>query len=80
MQLYGSQLGGIVFASGLLFNKGVVVASFTSGLYAIFHPFGDYMPEGLLPDHAVALGAVIVVASGMFLLWREMRTKVSSKV
>jgi hypothetical protein len=33
---------------------------------------------GQTPDHAVALGAVIVVASGMFLLWREMRTKVSS--
>jgi drug/metabolite transporter (DMT)-like permease len=44
----------------------------------LYMTLGGWLVFGQTPDHAVALGAVIVVASGMFLLWREMRTKVSS--
>jgi drug/metabolite transporter (DMT)-like permease len=44
----------------------------------LYMALGGWLVFGQTPDHAVALGAVIVVASGMFLLWREMRTKVSS--
>jgi drug/metabolite transporter (DMT)-like permease len=46
----------------------------------LYMTLGGWLVFGQIPDHAVALGAVIVVASGMFLLWREMRTKVSSEV
>jgi len=41
---------------------------------------GGWVVFGQIPDSAVAVGAVIVVFSGMFLLWQEMRTKVSSEV
>ena len=44
----------------------------------LYMTLGGWLVFGQTPDHAVASGAVIVVASGMFLLWREMRTKVSS--
>ncbi len=44
----------------------------------LYMTLGGWLVFGQTPDHAVALGAVIVVASGMFLLWREIRTKVSS--
>ena len=44
----------------------------------LYMTLGGWLVFGQTPDHAVALGAVIVVASGLFLLWREMRTKVSS--
>jgi drug/metabolite transporter (DMT)-like permease len=44
----------------------------------LYMTLGGWLVFGQTPDHTVALGAVIVVASGMFLLWREMRTKVSS--
>ena len=44
----------------------------------LYMALGGWLVFGQTPDHEVALGAVIVVASGMFLLWREMRTKVSS--
>jgi drug/metabolite transporter (DMT)-like permease len=44
----------------------------------LYMTLGGWLVFGHTPDHAVALGAVIMVASGMFLLWREMRTKVSS--
>ena len=46
----------------------------------LYMTLGGWLVFGQTPDHAVALGAVIVVASGMFLLWREMRTKVSSEI
>ena len=43
----------------------------------LYMTLGGWLVFDQTPDHAVALGAVIVIASGMFLLWREMRTKVS---
>ena len=46
----------------------------------LYMTLGGWLVFDQTPDHAVALGAVIVVASGMFLLWREMRTKVSSEL
>jgi drug/metabolite transporter (DMT)-like permease len=46
----------------------------------LYMTLGGWLVFGQIPDHAVAVGAVIVVASGMFLLWQEMRTKVSSEV
>ena len=46
----------------------------------LYMTLGGWLVFGQTPDHAVALGAVIVVASGLFLLWREMRTKVSSDI
>lgn len=46
----------------------------------LYMTLGGWVVFGQVPDHAVAVGAVIVVASGMFLLWQEMRTKVSSEV
>jgi len=46
----------------------------------LYMTLGGWLVFDQTPDHAVALGAVVVVASGMFLLWREMRTKVSLEI
>lgn len=46
----------------------------------LYMTLGGWLVFGQIPDHAVAVGAVIVVTSGMYLLWQEMRTKVSSEV
>jgi drug/metabolite transporter (DMT)-like permease len=46
----------------------------------LYMTLGGWLVFDQTPDQAVALGAVVVVASGMFLLWREMRTKVSSQI
>lgn len=46
----------------------------------LYMTLGGWLVFDQTPDQAVALGAVVVVASGMFLLWREMRTKVSSEI
>jgi len=46
----------------------------------LYMSLGGWLVFGQTPDQAVAFGAVIVVASGLFLLWREMRTKVSSEL
>jgi len=46
----------------------------------LYMSLGGWLVFGQPPDQAVAIGAVIVVASGLFLLWREMRTKVSSEL
>jgi drug/metabolite transporter (DMT)-like permease len=40
---------------------------------------GGWLVFDQVPDQPVAIGACIVVASGMLLLWREIRTKVSSE-
>lgn len=46
----------------------------------LYMTLGGWLVFGQIPDHAVAIGAVVVVSSGMFLLWREMRAQVSSEL
>jgi drug/metabolite transporter (DMT)-like permease len=41
----------------------------------IYMTLGGWLVFGQLPDHLMVLGAVIVVASGLFLLWREMASR-----
>ena len=83
---------GIILLTGLCGGLGHVCVA-TAHRYAsaaflgpflyqqiLYMTIGGWLVFGQIPDHAVAVGAVIVVASGMFLLWQEMRTKVSSEV
>lgn len=45
----------------------------------LYMTLGGWLVFDQVPDQPVAIGACIVVASGMLLLWREIRTKVSSE-
>jgi drug/metabolite transporter (DMT)-like permease len=83
---------GIILLTGLCGGLGHVFVA-TAHRYAsaaflgpflyqqiLYMTLGGWVVFGQIPDSAVAVGAVIVVFSGMFLLWQEMRTKVSSEV
>lgn len=83
---------GIILLTGLCGGLGHVCVA-TAHRYAsaaflgpflyqqiLYMTLGGWVVFGQIPDSAVAVGAVIVVFSGMFLLWQEMRTKVSSEV
>ena len=37
----------------------------------LYMTLGGWLVFGQVPDHAVLLGAGVVVASGLYLLWRE---------
>jgi drug/metabolite transporter (DMT)-like permease len=39
----------------------------------IYMTFFGWLVFDQVPDHAVAIGACVVVASGLYLLWRELR-------
>jgi len=41
----------------------------------VYMTLGGWLVFGHAPDHLVVLGAVVVVASGLYLLWREMATQ-----
>ena len=44
----------------------------------IYMTLGAWLVFGQVPDRAVLLGATVVVASGLFLLWREFQVKTTS--
>ena len=53
---------------------------FRSFLYQqiLYMTLGGWLVFGQVPDQAVLLGAGVVVASGLYLLWREFQVAPSS--
>ncbi len=71
MGLFGG-LGHIGAAVAHRYASAAVLGPF---LYQqiIYMTFWGWLVFDQMPDHAVAIGACVVVASGLYLLWRELR-------
>lgn len=76
MGLFGG-LGHIGAAVAHRYASAAVLGPF---LYQqiIYMTFWGWLVFDQMPDHAVALGACVVVASGLYLLWRELRQSESA--
>ena len=65
--------GGLGHTASALAHRYATAAVLGPFLYQqiIYMAIGGWLVFGQMPDSAVVLGAVIVVCSGMYLLWRE---------
>jgi drug/metabolite transporter (DMT)-like permease len=65
--------GGLGHTASALAHRYATAAVLGPFLYQqiIYMAIGGWLVFGQIPDAAVVLGAVIVVCSGLYLLWRE---------
>ena len=72
--------GGLGHTASALAHRYATAAVLGPFLYQqiIYMTLGGWLVFGQIPDSAVALGACVVVASGLYLLWREFRNTVAS--
>lgn len=71
--------GGLGHSASALAHRYATAAVLGPFLYQqiIYMTFGGWLIFGQTPDHAVVIGACIVVMSGLYLLWREFRLQQS---
>jgi drug/metabolite transporter (DMT)-like permease len=69
--------GGLGHTASALAHRYASAAVLGPFLYQqiIYLVLGGWLVFGQVPDSAVVLGAIIVVMSGLYLLWREMRAQ-----